>query len=560
MGNCASNSPAATRSDCLRIAFAFALDRCPRSAFACAAADLIRPSARMNWRGMVNPEIGKLSTARCVCAPHSAAAGTFNSPMLSRSMRKSAIKNSVQPSQDEAGDYNLPVYHSRFPAREPAMQPTPLTALSPLDGRYAAKVEALRPIFSEFGLMQRRVRVEIQWLLALAGEQAIAELGALNAGARQFLLTLADGFSLQDAERIKAIEATTNHDVKAVEYFIKERIGRPRRSGQGEGIRPLRLHQRGHQQPRLCAHAARCARSRAHADVGQAHPHAAPDGACAGRTSHAVAHARADRQPYDARQGNRQRRLRAWIASASRSPPWNSPARSTARSAITTPTSSPVPKWTGRCWPGASSNHSDSRGIRTRRRSSRTTASPNCATRSAAAISSWSTSRRDVWGYISLGYFKQALKPGEVGSCTMPHKVNPIDFENAEGNFGVANSLLCTLCGKTADQPLATRPDRLHRAARGWHRVRPHPDCAGIIVARPAKLNANPERLAADLDANWEVLAEAVQTVMRRYGLPEPYEQLKALTRGQGITRESHARVHRRLGVAGGCQSTFARR
>ncbi|HSM99712.1 MAG TPA: lyase family protein, partial [Rudaea sp.] len=105
------------------------------------------------------------------------------------------------------------------------MQPSPLTALSPLDGRYAAKVEALRPIFSEFGLMQRRVRVEIQWLVALAGEKAIAEVGALSAGTRQFLTTLADAFSLQDAERIKAIEATTNHDVKAVEYFIKEKIG-----------------------------------------------------------------------------------------------------------------------------------------------------------------------------------------------------------------------------------------------------------------------------------------------------------------------------------------------
>ena len=147
---------------------------------------------------------------------------------------------------------------------------------------------------------------------------------------------------------------------------------------------------------------------------------------------------------------------------------------------------------------------------------------------------------RDVWGYVSLGYFRQALKAGEVGSSTMPHKVNPIDFENAEGNFGIANALFGAFLREAADLALAARPHRLDRAARARHRVRPHRRSRSTrCCAASASSSPTPQRLAADLDASWEVLAEAVQTVMRRYGLPEPYEQLKALTRGQRITREA---------------------
>jgi adenylosuccinate lyase len=146
---------------------------------------------------------------------------------------------------------------------------------------------------------------------------------------------------------------------------------------------------------------------------------------------------------------------------------------------------------------------------------------------------------RDVWGYVSLGYFKQALKPGEVGSSTMPHKINPIDFENAEGNFGIANSLFVHFAEKL---PISRWQRDLTDSTvlRALGTAYGHTQIALDSLLRGlAKLNPNPECLAADLDANWEVLAEAVQTVMRRYGLPEPYEQLKALTRGQGITRES---------------------
>ena len=418
------------------------------------------------------------------------------------------------------------------------MQPSPLTALSPLDGRYAAKVEPLRPIFSEFGLMQRRVRVEIQWLLALAGEQAIAELGALNAAARQFLLVLADGFSLQDAERIKAIEATTNHDVKAVEYFIKERIGDHADLAKAkefvhfactsEDINNLAYG--------LMLHDARdgvlmpmldklihTLRQMAHALAGQAmlsrtHGQTASPTTLGKEIANVVA---------------RLERQRRQVAAVELTGKINGAVGNYNAHVVACPDVD---------WPTFARRFVESLGLAWNPYT--TQIEPHdCIAELCDAIRRTNVIlldfARDVWGYISLGYFKQALKPGEVGSSTMPHKVNPIDFENAEGNFGVANSLLAHFAEKL---PISRWQRDLTDSTvlRAVGTAFGHTQIALESLLRGlAKLNANPERLATDLDASWEVLAEAVQTVMRRHGLPEPYEQLKALTRGQGITRDS---------------------
>ena len=423
------------------------------------------------------------------------------------------------------------------------MQPSPLTALSPLDGRYAAKAEALRPIFSEFGLMQRRVRVEIQWLLALAETKTIAELGALDAAARQFLLTLADGFSLQDAERIKAIEATTNHDVKAVEYFIKERIGQEKTkigadlakakefvhfACTSEDINNLayalmlRDARDGVLLPVLDKVIATL-RQMAHALAAQAmlsrtHGQTASPTTLGKEIANVVA---------------RLQRQRTQIAAVELTGKMNGAVGNYNAHVVAYPDVD---------WPAVARRFVESLGLASNPYT--TQIEPHdCIAELCDAMRRCNTILidwcRDVWGYVSLGYFKQALKPGEVGSSTMPHKVNPIDFENAEGNFGVANSLLVHFAEKL---PISRWQRDLTDSTvlRALGTAFGHAQIALESLLRGlAKLNTNPERLAADLDANWEVLAEAVQTVMRRYGLPEPYEQLKALTRGQGINRES---------------------
>jgi adenylosuccinate lyase len=415
---------------------------------------------------------------------------------------------------------------------------SPLTALSPLDGRYAAKVEALRPIFSEFGLMHRRVAVEVRWLLALADETAIREVGELSAGARQFLMTLADGFSLQDAEHIKAIEATTNHDVKAVEYFIKERIGsHPELAKAKEFVHfactsedinnlayalMLRDARDGvllHTLDKLVA----TLRQMAHAlgpmpMLSRTHGQTASPTTLGKEIANVIA---------------RLVRQRRQIAAVELTGKINGAVGNYNAHVIAYPEVA---------WPALSKRFVESLGIAWNPYT--TQIEPHdCIAELADAIRRANTILidfcRDVWGYISLGYFRQALRPGEVGSSTMPHKVNPIDFENAEGNFGIAD----TLFGHFSEKLPMSRWQRDltdSTVLRALGTAFGHTLIALDSLLRGlTKLNADPERMAADLDANWEVLAEAVQTVMRRYGLPEPYEQLKALTRGHGITRDS---------------------
>jgi len=415
---------------------------------------------------------------------------------------------------------------------------SPLTALSPLDGRYAGKVEALRPIFSEFGLMHRRVLVEVRWLLALAGEPAVGEVAALGANASAFLMTLADGFSLQDAERIKAIERTTNHDVKAVEYFLKERIGEHADLAKAkefvhfactsEDINNLayalmlRDARDGVLLPALDKLLATL-KQMAHALAAQpmlarTHGQTASPTTLGKEIANVVA---------------RLQRQRAQIAAVALSGKINGAVGNYNAHVIAYPEVD---------WPALAQRFVESLGLDFSKYTTQIEPHDGVAEISDAirrANTILIDFCRDIWGYISLGYFRQELKHGEVGSSTMPHKVNPIDFENAEGNLGIANALFAHFAEKL---PISRWQRDLTDSTvlRALGTAFGHTQVALESIARGlSKLNAAPERLAADLDASWEVLAEAVQTVMRRYGLPEPYEQLKALTRGQGITRDS---------------------
>jgi adenylosuccinate lyase len=424
------------------------------------------------------------------------------------------------------------------PRRNVPMSNHTLTALSPLDGRYAGKVEALRPIFSEYGLMHRRVQVEIEWLLALAADPKIIELQPFGAAQVATLKGIVDNFGVADGERIKAIEATTNHDVKAVEYFIKEKIGADAGLAQAkefvhfactsEDINNLSyaLMLRDAREQVLLPQfdvVIDQLRGLAHANaalplLSRTHGQTASPSTLGKEIANVVA---------------RLRRQRQQLAAVEISGKINGAVGNYNAHAITYPEVD---------WRAFSQRFVESLGLGynayTTQIEPHDGIAEYCdAVRRANII--LIDLARDIWGYISLGYFKQTLKAGEVGSSTMPHKVNPIDFENAEGNFGLANALL----GHFAEKLPISRWQRdltdstVLRAlgtAFGHTLVALESLKKGLV-----KLNVNAERIGADLDASWDVLAEAVQTVMRRYGLPEPYEQLKALTRGHGITKDS---------------------
>jgi adenylosuccinate lyase len=418
------------------------------------------------------------------------------------------------------------------------MQPDPLTALSPLDGRYASKVDALRPIFSEYGLMHRRVQVEIAWLVALSDESTIPELPRFPDVARTKLRKIADEFVVADAARIKDIEATTNHDVKAVEYFIKQRIGDDAALKQArefvhfactsEDINNLayalmlrdardrvllpeldkvidKLRKLGH------AHAALPMLSRTHGQT------ASPT-TLGKELANVVA---------------RLARQRAGLATITIPGKINGAVGNFNAHAIAYPDID---------WRAFSRRFVESLGLEWNEYTTQIEPHDGIAEICDAQRridTILIDLARDVWGYVSLGYFKQRLKQGEVGSSTMPHKVNPIDFENAEGNFGIANALLGHFSEKL---PISRWQRDLSdsTALRALGEAFGHALIGFESLGKGlGKLEVNADRIAADLDAAWEVLAEAVQTVMRRHGLPEPYEQLKALTRGKGITRET---------------------
>ena len=413
-----------------------------------------------------------------------------------------------------------------------------LTALSPLDGRYASKVEPLRPIFSELGLMHRRVHVEIEWLLALAADAQIVELPAFTAAQIKTLKAITTDFNVEDGARIKAIEATTNHDVKAVEYFIKEKLSADASLKQAlefvhfactsEDINNLSyaLMLRDAREQVLLPmfdSVIEQLRELSHTNaalpiLSRTHGQTASPSTLGKEIANVVA---------------RLQRQRKQLAAVEISGKINGAVGNYNAHAITYPEVD---------WQQFSQRFIESLGLEVNAYTTQIEPHDGMAeycdaVRRANII--LIDLARDIWGYISLGYFKQTLKAGEVGSSTMPHKVNPIDFENAEGNFGLANALL----GHFAEKLPISRWQRDltdSTVLRALGTAFGHTLIALESLKKGlGKLTVNADRLAADLDASWEVLAEAVQTVMRRYGLPEPYEQLKALTRGQGITRES---------------------
>jgi len=421
------------------------------------------------------------------------------------------------------------------------MTTSAISALSPLDGRYAAKLAKLRPAMSEQGYMHRRVQVEIAWFIALS-DCGFKEFKPLTPGARTYLLGLVKNFSETDGKAIKDIEKTTNHDVKAVEYWIKSKFeARPELVAAQEfvhfGCTSEDINNTSHALqlksgrdhvllPALDAIITKL-REMAHgfADVAmlsRTHGQTASPTTVGKEIANVVVRLVAAREKIAAIQlmgkmngavGNYNAHLSAW-------PDFDWEAFS--RKVIETP----EPLGLGLTFQPYSIQiepHDYMAELF------------DAVARTNTILIDFA---RDVWGYVSLGYFKQQLKKGEVGSSTMPHKVNPIDFENAEGNLGLANALLRHLSEKlpisrwqrdlTDSTVLRNMGVALGYAVLAYQSL-----AAGL-----GKLEINEAAVAADLDRAWEVLAEPVQTVMRRYGLPQPYEQLKDFTRGAPMTRE----------------------
>lgn len=419
------------------------------------------------------------------------------------------------------------------------MQLSSLTAVSPVDGRYAGKTQALRPIFSEYGLIRFRVMVEVRWLQRLAAHPEITEVPAFSAEANAILNTLAEDFDITHAERVKEIERTTNHDVKAVEYLLKEQAAKlPELDKVSEFIHfactsedinnlshALMLREgRDNVMLPLMRQTAEAIRELAirFADVPMlSRTHGQPASPTTLGKELANVVYRLERQiaqiaavPLLGKINGAVGNYNAHI-SAYPSIDWEANARAFIEDEL-----------------GLGFNPYT------------TQIEPHdYIAELFDAIARFNTILidfdRDIWGYISLGYFKQRTIAGEIGSSTMPHKVNPIDFENSEGNLGIANALFQHLASKlpiSRWQRDLTDSTVLRNLGVGF---------AHSVIAYEAslkgisKLELNVQKIAADLDACWEVLAEPIQTVMRRYNIENPYEKLKELTRGKGISPEA---------------------
>ncbi len=419
----------------------------------------------------------------------------------------------------------------------PNMKVSTLRALSPTDGRYADKVDGLRDIFSEYGLIRYRVHVEVRWLQWLADRDDIAELGPLSSVMKDVLNHIVDDFSLDDAERVKAIEATTNHDVKAVEYFIREKLG------DGPETRPLKdfLHFGCTSEDinNLCyglmlrdarslglAPAMRKLRNKLDTLSGQY-----ADIAMLSRT-HGQTASPTTMGKELANVAARLRRAETDFAGVTVLGKFNGAVGNY---------NAHVAAYPELDWPSINNAFIESLGLQPNTHTTQiephdwTAAYCHALVRYNTILIDFA---RDVWGYISLGYFKQKVAPNEVGSSTMPHKVNPIDFENAEGNLGVATALLSHFAEKLPvsrwQRDLTdSTVQRNFGVAIGYLLIALRSLQKGVD-----KLQIDEQAIHADIADAWEVLAEAVQTVMRRYGIPEPYEKLKALTRGQAVTAD----------------------
>ena len=413
-----------------------------------------------------------------------------------------------------------------------------LTALSPLDGRYRSKVASLSGYFSEFALIRDRVRIEIAWLLALADEPAVAEVPPFTPAARAALGAVARDFAPGDAARVKEIERTTNHDVKAVEYWLKERLAGV--EGLGPVLEFVHFACTSEDINNL-AHGIALAGAREHALVPALRGIAA--------TLRELAHAHADAPMLARTHGQAAtpttlgKELANVVARLDRALATllHVPVKGKMNGAVGNYNAHAI-AYPEVDWERLAARTVGGLGLELNPYTTQIEPHDYIA-EYCDALAHANTILvdlcRDVWGYISIGYFRQRVREGEVGSSTMPHKVNPIDFENAEGNFGVANALLRHFSDKL---PISRWQRDLTDSTvlRNLGVALGHALLGYVSLAQGlGKLAVDRARMEADLDANWEVLAEAIQTVMRRHGLPEPYEQLKALTRGRGINRDS---------------------
>ncbi len=418
------------------------------------------------------------------------------------------------------------------------MELSPLTAVSPIDGRYSEKCADLRPIFSEYGLIRHRVLVEVRWLQWLAAHPDIPEVPPLSGHASHILDGIAENFSPDDARRVKNIERTTNHDVKAVEYFLKERIAG---NSELEAISEFIHFACTSEDINNLAYGLMLREARAQillpsmdelidAITELAHRHA--DQPMLSRT-HGQPASPTTLGKEMANTAYRLRRQREQVITV--------PLLGKLNGAVGN-YNAHLAAYPDVDWERTAREFVTSLGLSWNPYTTQIEPHDYIA-ELFDAVSRFNTILldfdRDVWGYISLGYFRQKTVAGEVGSSTMPHKVNPIDFENSEGNLGLANAIFGHLAAKlpvsrwqrdlTDSTVLRNLGVGIAYSILAWQGT-----LKGI-----AKLEVDPARLAEDLDQCWEVLAEPVQTVMRRYGVEQPYEKLKELTRGKGIDRES---------------------
>ncbi len=418
------------------------------------------------------------------------------------------------------------------------MQLSPLTALSPLDGRYAAKFDALRGLFSEYGLMRQRIRVEVAWLTTLSETPEISEIKPLSDDAQTQLRRLTEGFDPAAAARVKAIEATTNHDVKAIEYYLKENV---RGYAELDQVSEFLNFACTSEDINNLAYALLLAETR--------EKHLLPMMDKVSERMRGLAHryaelpmlARTHGQPASpttlgkelANMVSRMRRQHAQLAAVSLTGKLNGAVGNYNAHLAAYPDVD---------WPMLSRRLVTSLGLAWSLYTTQIEPHDYMA-EYFDALARFNTvlidTCRDIWGYISLGYFRQKTVAGEVGSSTMPHKINPIDFENSEGNLGIANALLRHFAEKLPvsrwQRDLTDSTVLRNLGVAIGHSLLAYE----AFLKGLSKLEADADRMGADLYSNWEVLSEAIQTVMRRYGFEAPYEQLSSLTRGKHVAQDA---------------------
>jgi adenylosuccinate lyase len=428
------------------------------------------------------------------------------------------------------------------------MDLAPLTAISPVDGRYADKVTDLRPLFSEYGLIRHRVLVELRWLEHLAERPEIPEAPPLSEHARHLLQSIVDGFNPEDARRVKNIERTTNHDVKAIEYFLKEKVAG---NAEIETVSELIHFGLTSEDVNNLAYGLMLKEARTQALLPLMDELVDTLSALARQHADEPMLSRTHGQPASpttvgkelANFAYRLRRQRDQVVAVPMLGKLNGAVGNFNAFLVAYPDAD---------WVAIARDFVTALGLDWNPYTTQIEPHDYVA-ELFGTVARFNNVLldlcRDVWGYIALAYFKQKTVAGEVGSSTMPHKVNPIDFENAEGNLGLANALFEHLAAKLAvsrwQRDLSDSTVLRNLGVGVAHTVIA---CQSALKGL-GKLEVNPARLREDLEDNWEVLAEAIQTVMRRYRVDRPYERLKALTRGQRVDRETLARFVRELEI-----------